>query len=53
MYKMINQFGNKFECSLKEVKRYLEAFAIFENDKEEAKYQKALKGEVETKKESE
>jgi len=39
---MINQFGNKFECELSEVKRYLEALATFETEAEETRYKKTL-----------
>ena len=37
---MVNQFGNKFECEKEEVKRYLQAFATFEDENEKAKYEK-------------
>jgi hypothetical protein len=43
---MINQFGNKFECQLSEVPRYLEVLATFENEAEKAKYEKTLPTEA-------
>jgi hypothetical protein len=46
MFKMINQFGNKFECQLSEVPRYLEVLATFENEAEKAKYEKTLPTEA-------
>lgn len=45
MFKMINQFGNKFECEFDEVQRYLDFYAIFEDEKEQAKYEKAKNGD--------
>jgi hypothetical protein len=46
MFKMINQFGNKFECQESEVPRYLEVLATFENEAEKAKYEKTLPTEA-------
>ena len=44
--KMINQFGNKFECGQDEVATYVEANATFENKEEQAKYESTLPVEV-------
>jgi hypothetical protein len=46
MYKLINRFGNHFECIESEVQRYLDFDAVFENEEEKARYELAKNGPV-------
>jgi len=45
--KMINQFGNKFECGHEEVPRYLDVFAVFETEEDQKNYESTLPKEAE------